>query len=123
MPIFRKLYTATKYSSQGLAYAIENELAFRLEIFCAAIAIPVALYLGSSPVEKSLMIGAVILVMILEIVNSAIEAVVDRIGKEFHNLSMHAKDLGSAAVFVGCINVLVVWGIILYPRVKNILFS
>lgn len=94
---------------QGLASAIEHELAFRLEIFSSAIAIPFALYFGHSRLEKALLISVILLVFIIELLNSAVEAVVDRISTEQHPLAGRAKDLGSAAVFVACINVIVVW--------------
>lgn len=94
---------------QGLASAIEHEFAFRLEIFIASIAIPMALYFGHSGLEKALLISTVLLVFIAELLNSAIEAMVDQISLEHVPLAGRAKDLGSAAVFIACINTSVVW--------------
>lgn len=112
--MFKKLWQATRYSMQGLACAIEHEFAFRLEIFVTAIAIPMALYFAKSGLEKALLIGSLLLVFIIELLNSAIEAVVDRISLDQHPLSGRAKDLGSAAVFIACLNVIVVWSCILF---------
>ena len=108
--LFKKLWQATCFSMQGLASAIEHELAFRLEIFIAAIAIPCAIYFGHNGFEKALLIFAILLVFIVELLNSAVEAVVDRISLEQHPLAGRAKDLGSAAVFISCLNVIIVWG-------------
>lgn len=112
--IVRKLIEATRFSLQGLASAIEHELAFRLEIFVAALIVPFAIAFGHTGVEKALLIGSVLLVFMAELINSAIEAVVDRISPELHPLSGRAKDLGSAAVFIACINAVVVWGCVLF---------
>tara|TARA_B110000879_G_C11129257_1_gene495277 strand:- start:494 stop:850 length:357 start_codon:yes stop_codon:yes gene_type:complete len=114
--LIKKLWLATGYSLQGLASAVEHEFAFRLEIFIAAIALPLALYFGNGGVEKALLIGALLLVFIVELLNSAVEAVVDRIGLEQNELSGRAKDLGSATVFVACLNVLMVWACIFYSH-------
>ena len=114
MNMFKKLWQATKYSMQGLTSAIEHEFAFRLEIFIAAIAVPMALYFSKTGLERALLLGSLLLVFIVELLNSAVEAVVDRISLEHHSLSGRAKDLGSAAVFVACLNVLVVWFCVLY---------
>ena len=108
--MLKKLWCAAGYSLQGLASAIEHEFAFRLEIFVAAIAIPCAFYFGKTGIEKALLIGSLMLVLITELANSAIEAVVDRIGLDQNELSGRAKDLGSATVFMACVNVLVIWG-------------
>jgi diacylglycerol kinase (ATP) len=114
MNVVHKLLLASKYSMQGLASAIEHEFAFRLEIFIAAVAIPFAVYFGNGGIEKALLIGSLLLVFIVELLNSAVEAVVDRISDEQHPLAGRAKDMGSAAVFMACINVLVIWGFILF---------
>ena len=114
--MFKKLLHATRYSLHGFASAIEHEFAFRLEIFVAALAIPFAIFLGHSGFEKALLIAVLMLVLIVELINSAIEAIVDRISEEKHELSKRAKDLGSAAVFLSCLNVVVVWFYILIWR-------
>lgn len=110
---FIKLGCASKNSLKGFKNAWKGEWAFRVELIIFIIAAPMACYLGRTAVERSLMISSLLLVLILELINSAIEATVNRIGFEFHELSGLAKDLASAAIFVGCLNVLVTWGIIL----------
>jgi len=94
------LINATRYSCQGLRHAWANEGAFRYEIYVLAVALPAAWLLGQGAVERALMIGSVMLVVVVELVNSAIEATVDRVSKDSHELSGHAKDMASAAVFV-----------------------
>lgn len=109
------LIKSTGYSLQGLKSAFKNEAAFRHECFAAAILIPLACWLGQTKIEIILMVGSVLLVMAVELLNSAIEAVVDRIGTERHELSGRAKDQGSAAVFMAiCIAVLIWGGILLF---------
>ncbi len=108
---------AAGYSIKGLKAAIRHEEAFRLELMALAVMLPLALWLGRSAAEYALLIGSLFLVLIVELINSALEAVVDRVGVEYHVLSGRAKDIGSAAVFVAMMNVLVIWGLILYTRV------
>lgn len=81
--------------------------------------VPVALRFGENGVERAILIGSMLLVLIIEVLNSAIEAVVDRWGPELHELAGRAKDMGSAAVFLADMNVLVCWGLILLPRFLN----
>jgi diacylglycerol kinase (ATP) len=107
--MLKKLWQAAIYSMQGFASAIEHEFAFRLEIFIASIAIPLAIYFGHSNFEKALLVSSLLLVFIAELLNSAIEAVVDLISLEHSTLAGRAKDLGSATVFVACANVVVIW--------------
>ena len=108
-----RLIRAVRYSYTGLRDAFVDEPAFRLEILLSLILIPIAVWLGEDNVERALMIGTLILVLIMELLNSAIEAAVDRIGSEFSDLSRKAKDLGSAAVFVSLALVIVVWALML----------
>ncbi|MBM4298799.1 MAG: diacylglycerol kinase [Deltaproteobacteria bacterium] len=108
-----RLINATRYSLQGLRYAWATEPAFRYEIYVLAIALPVAWLVGKSAVERALLIGSVLLVVVVELVNSAIEATVNRIGRERHELSGRAKDLGSAAVFVAIVLAGAVWSTLL----------
>ena len=106
---WRRLLNAAGYSWAGLKAAWRNEEAFRQEgLLCAAL-VPVALWLGDNAVEQALLIGSLLLVMMVELLNSAIEAAIDRIGPERHELSGRAKDLGSAAVFIALLNVAVLW--------------
>ena len=110
------VYQAMLYSFKGLAAAIRYEEAFRLELMAMVVMLPLGLWLGSSGVEKALLAGSLILVLIVELINSAIEAIVDRVSTEHHTLSGRAKDIGSAAVFMALVNVSVIWGLVLYER-------
>ena len=108
-----RIWRAFFYSLAGLAAAFRHEDAFRQEVLLAAILIPVAFFLPVSGAGRALMIGAVLLVLIAELLNSAVEAVVDRASPEDHPLAKRAKDIGSAAVFLSLINVPVVWLLVL----------
>ncbi len=98
----------------GIKAAYKHEEAFRQEIWLLIIAVPLAIWLGDNGIEKSLMIGSVLLLLIVELLNSAVEAIVDRFGGEIHELSGRAKDMGSAAVFIAMVNVAVVWLFMLF---------
>jgi diacylglycerol kinase (ATP) len=104
------------YSVKGLRAALKYEEAFRLELIAVIVMLPLAWWLGQSPVEYALLVGSLLIVLLVELINSAIEAVVDRISTEHHKLSGRAKDLGSAAVFISLLNVLSIWGLIAYGR-------
>jgi diacylglycerol kinase (ATP) len=106
---FVRLYKATGYSLAGLRSTFKYEQAFRLEIYLSIILIPLAIWLSHSPIELVLLIGSWVLVMIVELLNSAIEATVDRIGSEMHELSGRAKDIGSAAVMISVLLSLFTW--------------
>lgn len=110
----RRLINAFGYSLAGLAAAYKNEDAFRQEVKLAIILIPLALYLGHSSIDKALMIGSVLLVIIVELLNSSVEATVDRISLDHHLLAKRAKDIGSAAVMVSLVNLVAVWGLVLF---------
>lgn len=110
----RRIVNATGYSWAGLKAAWNNEEAFRQESLLALCLTPLALWLGDTSLERALLIGSLLLIVIVELLNSGIEAVVDRIGTEHHELSGRAKDIGSAAVFVSLLNAAVVWGLILF---------
>ena len=110
-----RLWNALGYSRDGLAAAWKNEAAFREEVLLAAIAIPLALFLGKTGVDRSILIGSIILILIVEILNSAIEAVVDKASPEKHELAKRAKDMGSAAVLFSLLNAVVVWACVLWP--------
>ncbi|HGN0869813.1 diacylglycerol kinase [Providencia sp. JUb39] len=111
-----RVIKAAGYSLKGLKAAWVNEAAFRQEAIAAIIAIIIAFYLDISQIDRILLIGSVVLVAIVELINSAIEAVVDRIGSEYHELSGRAKDIGSAAVFVTIGLALFIWGTVLWTR-------
>jgi diacylglycerol kinase (ATP) len=110
----RRLLNACLYSRDGLIAALRHEAAFRHEIFIAALLIPAALLLPATGIGKALMIAAVLLVLIVELLNSALETAVDRISLEQHPLARRAKDIGSAAVFVSLVNVPAVWLLVLF---------
>jgi diacylglycerol kinase (ATP) len=109
----KRVWNAFFYSLEGFGAAWKHEDAFRQESLLAMVLIPLALFLTDLPLERALMIASVLLVLIVELVNSAIEATVDRISLENHALAKRAKDIGSAAVLISLINVLVIWGLIL----------
>ena len=98
----------------GLKAAYKHEEAFRQEVWTLIIAVPLAIWLGETGMEIALLIGSVLLLLIVELLNSAVEAVVDRFGGEIHELSGRAKDMGSAAVFIAMINTAMVWGLVLF---------
>ena len=106
---FARLRAATVYSGEGLRACFASEEAFRLEIMLAVVLTPLAFWLGDSPAERGLLLVAIVLVLLVELLNSAIEAVVDRIGLEYHALSKKAKDIGSAAVFISLVAFVVLW--------------
>jgi len=104
---------ACRNSIRGLHTAILFEYAFRIEIFIGVFVVPLALYIAQSNVDRILLIGSWLLILILELVNSAIETIVDRISLETHVLSGRAKDYGSTAVFLACINALIIWFLVI----------
>lgn len=108
-----RLIAAAGYSFAGLRSAFASEEAFRMEVVVFVLFTPVALYLGENGVERALLIGVLLLLMIIELLNTAVEAVVNRIGSDYHELSKQAKDVGSAAVFLGMVLVALVWGLVL----------
>jgi diacylglycerol kinase (ATP) len=110
----RRILRATRFSAQGFRSAWRHEAAFRQELVLVILMTPLGLWLGRSIVEKALLIA--VLVLIVELFNSAIEAAIDRHGDEHHELSGRAKDMGSAAVFVVLVIVLVVWGAVAWQR-------
>lgn len=113
----QRILKAFGYSLAGIRAAIRHEAAFRLELVLFVVLAPVGLWLGNGPVERTLLIGSLLLVLIVELLNSAVEATVDRISPARHPLSGRAKDLGSAAVFVSLLNAGVTWFLILVlPR-------
>lgn len=106
---FKRLVAAAGFSMAGLSSAYKTEAAFRQEVWLSVVLIPLAVYLGDNATEISLLIGSILLLMIIELLNTAVEIVVDRIGDEYHELSGRAKDTGSAAVFLAIVLVVVVW--------------
>jgi diacylglycerol kinase (ATP) len=111
-----RAWQAFLWSMQGLRATWTVESSFRLEIYLFVLLAPLALWLGGNGVERAILIGSMLLVLVIEVLNSAVEAVVDRWGPEMHELAGRAKDMGSAAVFLADMNVLLCWGLILAPR-------
>jgi len=109
-----RIWKAFNYSLDGLRAAIRHEDAFRQEILLALVLIPLALFYPHTALEKAALIACVLLVLIVELINSAIEAVVDRVSLERHELAKRAKDIGSAAVLITLINLAAVWGLIFF---------
>lgn len=111
-----RVLSATVWSLQGLRAAWLHESSFRLEVYVFVLLAPLGWWLGQGGVERALLVGCLLLVLATELLNSAIEAVIARYGDAHHELAGRAKDMGSAAVFVMMLNVLLVWGALLLPR-------
>jgi diacylglycerol kinase (ATP) len=107
---------AVVYSWDGFKAAWTHEMAFRIETIVIAVLLPIGMWICATAVERALLIGSSMLVLITELLNSAVENVVDRIGSEHHILSKHAKDLGSAAAAVSQLTAVIIWGLIAYER-------
>ena len=114
---FSRLFDACGYSWLGYKAGFKNEAAFREELFLGAIMLPTAIIFSESAIELAVLLGSLFLVLITELLNSGVEAIVDRISDEHHELSGRAKDLGAAAVMTALINVIVIWSIIFVPRI------
>lgn len=112
----KRLINATRFSVKGIRAAWHHEEAFRQEIILACILIPVSFWLGVTTAERALLIFSIFLVLVVELLNSAIEAVVDRIGEEYHPLSGQAKNMGSAAVFFSLTAGAIIWGMMIWKR-------
>lgn len=109
----RRIVNAFGYSMSGLAAAYRNEAAFRQEVLLAAVLVPLALFLPASGAGRALMVGSVMLLLVVELLNSAVEATVDRVSLDDHSLAKRAKDIGSAAVMVALVNVPITWALVL----------
>jgi len=107
---------ALRYSMQGLKAAWQCESSFRMELYVFAVLAPCALWLGANGIERALLLGSLVLVLVVELLNGAVEAIVDKTTPEFNELAGRSKDMGSAAVFLCMLNVVVVWALILAPR-------
>ncbi|MCB1907297.1 MAG: diacylglycerol kinase [Rhodocyclaceae bacterium] len=110
-----RILRAFGYSRSGLAAAYAHEAAFRQEVLAFVVLAPLALWLGESGIERAVLVGSLLSVLIVELLNSAIEAVVDRVSEERHPLSKRAKDIGSAAVLLAIANACAVWVLVLLP--------
>lgn len=111
-----RVWRAFTWSMKGLRATWMLESSFRLEVYLFVLLAPLAVWLGETGLEHAILVGSMILVLVVEVLNSAVEAVVDRWGVEHHELAGRAKDMGSAAVFLADVNVLACWGFILLPR-------
>ncbi len=112
----RRIWDAAGYSAAGFSAAWRGEEAFRQEVLAGLVLVPAALWLGQTELERLLLVSTWVLVMIVEILNTAVEATVDRISDENHPLSGQAKDLGSAAVFLSLVLAALVWGTVAWQR-------
>ena len=109
----KRIINACYFSAAGFKAVWTHEEAFRQEVLLFAVTTPLAIWLGQTPIEKLLLIGSIVLVLLVELLNSAIEAIVDRVGLERHELSGRAKDIGSAAVMLSLVWAAVTWTYIL----------
>ncbi|MEW7976400.1 MAG: diacylglycerol kinase [Candidatus Sedimenticola endophacoides] len=112
----KRIVNAFGYSVQGFRACFRHEEAFRQELYATLLLLPLGIWLGASGVERALLVGSLLLVPLTELLNSALEAVVDRFGPELHALSGRAKDIGSAAVFLAIVLAVAVWALVLLPR-------
>ncbi|MBX3727471.1 MAG: diacylglycerol kinase [Xanthomonadales bacterium] len=112
----QQMWRALGWSLKGLGAAVRHEPSFRLELYLFAVMAPLALWLGRTGVECAILLGSLLLVLIVEMVNSAIEAVVDKASPEHHVLAGRAKDMGSAAVLLALVNAIACWTLVLGPR-------
>ncbi|THF61923.1 diacylglycerol kinase [Pseudothauera nasutitermitis] len=110
----KRIWNALRYSLDGLRAAFRHEDAFRQECLLAAVLVPLALFMPVPGASKALLVGSVLLVLLVELLNSAIEATVDRVSLERHQLAKRAKDIGSAAVLIALLNLALVWGLVLF---------
>lgn len=111
-----RIVRAFSYSAKGLRAAYKKESAFRQELILAVVLLPLGVWLGRTGVERSLLVGSVLLVLIVELLNSAVEATVDRGGKDWNKFAGRAKDMGSAAVLVALLQLAATWGFILFDH-------
>jgi diacylglycerol kinase (ATP) len=114
-----RVLRAFGYSLAGLRSAYKKESAFRQELILAIVLVPLGVWLGRNGVERTLLIGSVLIVLIVELLNSAVEATVDRGGKNWDKLAARAKDMGSAAVLIALLLLLSTWGLVLYDRLAG----
>jgi diacylglycerol kinase (ATP) len=112
----RRIINAFGYSFLGLKAAFKHESAFRQEVTAFVIMFPLSFWVGQTAIERALLIGTLFLVLIAELANSAIEAIVDRVSHEHHELSGRSKDIGSATVLLSIINATIIWGLIIFDH-------
>jgi diacylglycerol kinase (ATP) len=112
----RRILNAFGFSMAGFRECFRHEEAFRQEVFVLALLVPLGFWLGQDPIERAMLVGSLLIVPIVELLNSAVEANVDRVGLEKHELSRRAKDIASAAVFLSIVLATLVWVLVLLPR-------
>ncbi|MGA9423156.1 MAG: diacylglycerol kinase [Rhodanobacteraceae bacterium] len=115
----RQLYRALIWTSKGIGAAWRQEASFRLECYLCVVLFPLGLWLGHGPIEKLLLCSSLLLVLATELINSAIEAIVDKVSPEFDELAGRAKDMGSAAVFLMLVNVALCWVLVLWSHIAR----
>jgi diacylglycerol kinase (ATP) len=115
----RQIWRAFQWSMKGLRAAWRHEASFRLEGYLFVILFPLGLWVGDSGIEKAILCGSLLLVLSAELLNSAVEAIVDKASPEFHELAGRAKDMGSAAVLVLMFNVMLCWALVLWPHLNR----
>ena len=111
-----RIWVATVYSAEGLRACFRSEEAFRIESILSVFLIPLAVILGETALETAMLLFSIVLVLLVELLNSAIEAVVDRVSLDYHELSKKAKDIASGAVFVSLMTFLLIWSVLLFDR-------
>ena len=111
-----RIWAATVYSAEGLRACFRSEEAFRIESILSVFLIPLAVILGETALETAMLLFSIVLVLLVELLNSAIEAVVDRVSLDYHELSKKAKDIASGAVFVSLMSFLLIWSVLLFDR-------
>lgn len=116
----RRIFATIRNTWNGLSHSFNNEEAFRVEILLSLVLMPTAFWLAADYLQLIALLGSLFLVLIVELLNTAIEATVDRIGSEFHELSKHAKDAGSAAVGISLVLCVVIWAIIVTENMARL---
>lgn len=111
-----RIWAATVYSAEGLRACFRSEEAFRIESILSVFLIPLAFILGETALETTMLLFPIVLVLLVELLNSAVEAVVDRVSLDYHELSKKAKDIASGAVFVSLMTFLLIWSVLLFDR-------
>ena len=111
-----RIWAATVYSAEGLRACFRSEEAFRIESILSVFLIPLAVILGETALETAMLLFSIVLVLLVELLNSAVEAVVDRVSLDYHELSKKAKDIASGAVFVSLMTFLLIWSVLLFDR-------
>ena len=111
-----RIWAATIYSAEGLRACFRSEEAFRIESILSVFLIPLAFILGETALEKTMLLFPIVLVLLVELLNSAVEAVVDRVSMDYHELSKKAKDIASGAVFISLMTFLLIWSVLLFDR-------